>query len=331
MHNLPLAFPNIVPDGLPELEGEPVYDPDIHLALLPPMAKTTLAELGYSAEEIAQCPSPIAISGPFRLLSDEGVRVVLDLCRRLSPYARGATRIERFVRQSVYRSRFLRDFCSCPRVTAFLSEVLECPMAPHTMPSQWGHINYAPETLGRAVDRWHHDTLQIDYVMMVTDPKTYRGGRFQYFIGTKADAAELAKAGQKDMPPERVVVPEMPAAGWAVLMQGNMVVHRGAALEEPAERITLVSGYVPLEIGLPDLSRLDDLRVVDPPNIILPEWVRHKTWRARGNLDKLLADLPFTGDRARLIGMLKVAVADIDAVIRDLEDESEAREHFYTG
>jgi hypothetical protein len=331
MQNLPLSFPTTRPAGLPEFEDEPRYDPAVHLALVPPTERLTLAELGYTAEEIAQCPSPIAISGPFRLLSDEGVRVVLDLCRRLSPYARGAERIERFVRQSVYRSRFLRAFCSCPVVSAFMSDILECPLSPHTMPSQWGHINYAPETLGRPVDRWHHDTLQVDYVMMVTDPRTHRGGRFQYFLGTKADAAELARAGHRDYPPENVVAPEFPGAGWAVLMQGNMVVHRGGALEEPAERITLVNGYVPLEIGLPDLSRLDDLRVVDPPDIILPEWVRHKAWRARGRLDKLLADLPFTGDRATLVGLLKDAMADIDAAIRDLEDDREAREHYYTG
>ncbi|MGF1627581.1 MAG: hypothetical protein ACFCVH_22105 [Alphaproteobacteria bacterium] len=330
MQNLPLAFPIIVPGDLPELEGEPVYDPAIHLALEPPAHKLALADLGYSGEEIAQCPSTIAISGPFRLLSDEGVRVVLDICRRLSPYARGAERIERFVRQSVYRSRFLRAFCSCPQVTAFMADILECPLSPHTMPSQWGHINYAPETLGRPIDRWHHDTLQIDYVLMVTDPRTFRGGRFQYFMGTKAEAAELAQ-GKADYPPEKVIVPELPAAGWGVVMQGNMVVHRGGALEAPAERITLVNGYVPLEIGLPDFSRLDDLRVVDPPNIILPEWVRHKAWRARGGLDKLLADLPFTGDRTTLIGLLRGAMGDIEAAIRDLEDESEAREHFYTG
>lgn len=330
MQNLPLSFPTILPTDLPELADEPRYDPRVHLALQAPLHKTMLADLGYSGEEIAQCPSTVAISGPFRLLSEEGVSVVLDICRQLSPFARGAQRIERFVRQSVYRSRFLREFCSCPHVTAFMADVLECPLSPHTMPSQWGHINYAPETLNRPIDRWHHDTLQIDYVMMVTDPKSFRGGRFQYFMGTKAEAADLAR-DKADYPTDRVIMPDLPAAGWAVLMQGNMVVHRGGALEEPAERVTLVNGYVPLEIGLPDFSRLDDLRAVDPANIILPEWVRHKAWRARGSLDKLLADLPFTGDRQALIGLLRHAMGDIEAAISDLEDESEAHEHFYTG
>lgn len=330
MRNLPLGFPSVLPANLPELADEPRYDPSVHLALQPPAHKTTLADLGYDGAAIAECPSTIAISGPFRLLSDEGVAVVLDICRRLSPFARGAERIERFVRQSVYRSRFLRDFCGCPIVNAFMSQVLECPLSPHTMPSQWGHINYASKTPGRPIDRWHHDTLQVDYVMMVTDPKTFRGGRFQYFMGTKAEAAELAK-GKADYPADRVIVPELPAAGWGILMQGNMVVHRGGALDEPAERITLVNGYVPLEVGLPDLSRLDDLRVVDPPEIILPEWVRHKAWRARGGLDKLLADLPYTSDRQALIALLRNAMGDIEAAIRDLEDESEAREQYYTG
>ena len=330
MHNHPLPFPTLLPDTLPALEGEPTYDPAVHLNLVSPCNKLSLADLGYTGDEIAQCPSSVAISGPFRLLSDDGAAAVLDICRRLAPFARGAQRIERFVRQSVYRSRFLRDFCGCPQVTAFMADILECPLSPHTMPSQWGHINYAPETLGRPIDRWHHDTLQIDYVMMVTDPRTVKGGRFQYFVGTKTEAAALA-AGTSDYPADRVIAPEIPGPGWGIVMQGNMVVHRGGALNEPAERISLVNGYVPLEIGLPDLSRLDDLRVVDPPEILLSEWVRHKAWRARGRVDKLLSDLPYTADRQILIALLRGAVDDIDAAIRDLEDESEPHEHYYTG
>ncbi|MEZ5667804.1 MAG: hypothetical protein R3F55_10300 [Alphaproteobacteria bacterium] len=137
------------------------------------------------------------------------------------------------------------------------------------MPAQLGHINYAPADLNRAVDRWHHDTLGFDYVLMVNDPASFAGGRFQYFMGTKAEAAALAAEG-REPPADRVVSPHFPGAGWAVLQQGNMVVHRGGRLEKPAERITFINGYVARDISKPDPSRLSDLTVWDPPHVVYP-------------------------------------------------------------
>ena len=37
------------------------------------------------------------------------------------------------------------------------------------MPVQLGHLNYQPSKLEEAVDKWHHDTIPLDYVMMVSD------------------------------------------------------------------------------------------------------------------------------------------------------------------
>ncbi|MEZ5667805.1 MAG: hypothetical protein R3F55_10305 [Alphaproteobacteria bacterium] len=108
MQNIPLPFPAALPASLPELDDEPVYDPAVHLALEPPTHKVGLADLGYGAEEIALCPSAVAISGPFRLLSEEGAAVVLDICRRLAPFARGAVRIER----SCARASIARASCA---------------------------------------------------------------------------------------------------------------------------------------------------------------------------------------------------------------------------
>jgi len=37
------------------------------------------------------------------------------------------------------------------------------------------------EGFGYGIDKWHYDTLQVDYVMFVTDPNEVEGGEFQYF------------------------------------------------------------------------------------------------------------------------------------------------------
>lgn len=39
------------------------------------------------------------------------------------------------------------------------------------MPVHLGRLNYEPTDLSAAVDKWHHDTISLDYVMMVSDPR----------------------------------------------------------------------------------------------------------------------------------------------------------------
>lgn len=94
-----------------------------------------LADLGYSKSEIATKATPVAATEPFQLLSDEGAEILLDTTRRLRPFARAAgDRIENMVRGGCYRSRWLRDLCTSPEITAHLSEIYGIPIAPHAMP-----------------------------------------------------------------------------------------------------------------------------------------------------------------------------------------------------
>lgn len=326
----PLLFPRSFPEGYGPLDDDEEFVPSRHLALEPCAERITLADLGYTPEEIAACASPVAVSGVFRVLSDEGVEVLRRICRSLETTAVRGQRIAKMVRGAAYRSRFVRGLCLSPEVTAFCSQVFETELAPHTMPAQLGHINYAPEDLSRAVDRWHHDTLGFDYVLMVNDPNTFKGGRFQYFLGTKAEAAELGAAG-KEPPTDRVVSPHFPGAGYALVQQGNMVVHRGGRLEEPAERITFINGYVAREVGKPDPSRLSDLKVWDPPHVVYPEWARHKAWLARAKLDAAIDRMPYTDDRAALVAHLRAAIADVEDAIGDLTSDAPPGEVWYAG
>jgi hypothetical protein len=326
----PMTFPSRTPVDMDPVAEAVVFDPRRHLALERPVRAVPLEALGYSEEDIAACPSRVAITAPFRLLSDEGASALLEVCRQLRLHRVSCERIENMVRGGTYRSRFLRDLCLCPEVTAFLSDVFGAPLAPHTMPLQLGHLNFAPDDLSRAVDKWHHDTVGIDYVMMVSDPATVRGGAFQYFLGTKTEAAALA-AEDRTPPEDRVVSVPFARPGEVVLMQGNMVVHRGARLEQPTERITMVNAYVPRAIGLPDPTRFPDLRKVDPHHVLFPEWARHNAWLARGKLDRLIEELPFTTDRAAIIAALREAVSDIDHAITDLEDETDSGLVHYGG
>ncbi len=327
--NTPINFPNTLPDGYHYIDNEPTYDPNIHLALEFPKDSHTLHDLGYSQEEIDKCPTDYGVSGVTRLLSDEGVRVLMQTAQSLRKYASsGGERIQYLLRGCVYRSKFLRDLCLCPKVSEFLSQIYGIPVAPHSIPLHLGHFNFAPDDLTRAVDKWHIDTIGFDYVMMVSDPNQQVGGRFQYFLGTKKEIQEI-KDNNQSIPEDRIISPEFPGPGYIIVMQGNMVVHRGAKLEQPFDRVTMVNGYVPLDLESVDPSHFSDLKTVDPHQLLFPEWARHKAWLSKGKLNQIIEELPFTDDRELIINKLKSAIKDVETAIKDISDTSEGEQNFY--
>lgn len=291
---------DVLPRGFERFGAEPVFDPSKHLALERPEVIYDLADLGYSAEEIASCPSSFGASSVFRVLSEEGVACLYDTVKRLEAFERSNARIQRCVRGGVYRSKFLQDLCLSPDIAAFMSDIAGIDLLPHTIPHQLGHLNYAPKEVGEDVDKWHVDTLRFDYVMFVTDPTQNEGGAFQYFKGTKHEIAALKAAG-KAVPAEKIVAPAMPGAGYAVLQQGNMVVHQAKGLTAVGERVTMVNGYVTKDTRFPDYSRFDQLALIDPPEVIRAEYARHMAFQGKRIMDARLSEPGFDGEQGDVV------------------------------
>lgn len=329
-HHPTVPFPDELPPGYEWFTDEPEFDPDRHLALEEPAEVIALHDLGYTAEETATKATSIAASSPFRVLSDDGAEVMLATARRLRSFVKPAgNRIERTVRGGCYRSRWLRDFCLSDDVTRHLAAVYGTDIAPHPMPHHLGHLNYEPSSIDTAVDKWHHDTLPLDYVLAVTDPHLTPGGRFEYFLGTKSEAAELAARGERP-PADRVVAPEFAGPGYAIALHGDMVVHRGGPLTAEAERITMVNGYVALDPERDDQSRSADLIGVDDPLCLYAEWAKFAAWRSRGRLDRLIADLDFTDDVHAVTDDLEAAIADVAQAVAEMRSGARPAAHYET-
>ncbi len=323
-----VPFPAMPPAGYVWFEDEPVFDPAKHLALEMPNTIRYLDEFGYAAEEIKTKASRVAVSSPFRVLSAEGAAVLLASARRLRQHAISCERIENMVRGGCYRSRFLRDLCIDPSLTQLMCDIYQTDVAPHTMPLHLGHMNFTPEDLSKAVDKWHHDTLPLDFVMMVTDPTQLSGGQFEYFVGTKHEMALLAQAG-KTPPPARVAAPAFMGPGYAIALHGDMVVHRGAKLNAPGERISMVNGYVSTNTALDDQHRHKDLTLVDDPEALYAEWAKHSAWRAKERLATLVHEMAFTADRQAAADQLEEAVRDVMQTIAEMRDERPHDMHHY--
>ena len=323
-----VPFPDTQPSGYDWLDDEPVFDPDRHLQLEAPTEIVLLADLGYSPEEIATKATPVAASSPFRMLSDEGAAIMLDLARRLRAYATAAgDRIESMTRGACYRSRWLRDLCISQDVTAHLEAIYGIEIAPHAMPVHLGHLNYEPSRIDTAIDKWHHDTLPLDFVMTVTDPADVAGGRFEYFLGTKHEAAELAARGETP-PPERIVAPDFPGPGYAIALHGDMVVHRAGPLSELTERISMVNGCVAMDTSRDEQSRSADLIVVDDANALYAEWAKFAAWRTHGRLGALMDEIEFDADPEVVARHLEAAVADVNQAIVEMRAGARELDHY---
>ncbi len=319
------------PPGFEWFDDEPVFDPAVHLQLEAPELIRTLDEFGYTEDEVACTASPVAATSAFRMLSAEGAAVMLAVARRLESFAEANPRIERSVRSGCHRSRWLRDLCISPEVTEHLCSIYSVDVAPHPITSQLGHLNYAPAEVGTAVDKWHHDTLALDYVMMVADPIVLDGGDFEYFVGTKAEVATFADRGERP-PADRCVSVQWPGAGFAVALHGNMVVHRGGPLHQAGERISMVNGYITTDVRVDDQTRNVDLFHVDEPVTLAREWARYAAWRSRRRLDVLIEDF----DRADAVAdpieaaqRLAHATHDVDVAIADLRRTDRPEIHHY--
>ena len=323
-----MPFPETQPGGYEWFDGEPVFDPEHHLQLEEPDEVIMLADLGYEQAEIDTKATPVAASSPFRILSDEGAAVMLGVARRLRSFARPAgNRIERMTRSGCYRSRWLRDLCISQQVSDHLQRIYGTAIAPHPMPVHLGHINYEPSRIEAAIDKWHHDTIPLDYVMTVTDPATVPGGRFEYFLGTKHEAADLA-AQDRTPPPERTEAPEFAGSGYAIALHGDMVVHRAAPLVKSKERISMVNGYVALDTTLDDQSRTADLIIVDDHESLWTEWAKMAAWRSGERLQSLIAGLEFNRDRDAVIADLESAVVDVQQAIEEMRAGERMTEHY---
>lgn len=212
-----------------------------------------------------------------------------------------------------------------------MSGLCGIPLLPHTIPHQLGHLNYNPETVGENVDKWHVDTLRIDYVMFVTDPQSVEGGEFQYYQGTKEEFLARKKAGQP-LDETKVVSPDMPGPGYAILQQGNMVVHRAKGLLAAGERITMVNGYVPRDVRFPDFSRFDQLSLVDPAHVVGTEYLRHRQWMMRERLNAQLEASEFHADTDAMADDLTAMARDMDEVAAQLRAAGQSEvEHFGDG
>jgi len=114
----PINLDNL-PDGFELINDKVLFDPKKHLQLEKPNEIYSLKDLGYSEKIINDSPVDFAATSVFRILSDEGSQILLDVTKKLEKFTTSSQRIARNVRGGVYRSKFLRDLCLSDEIRLF--------------------------------------------------------------------------------------------------------------------------------------------------------------------------------------------------------------------
>lgn len=309
------------PPGYERVRCDISWDAD-YLELVPPESVTLLEEWGPKAAGSAL--SPVAITSPFRFLNDEGIRILQRICAELKLSTSGDERIAKRVRGSVYRSEFLAGMYSDPALLEFLSGLAQVRLEEHPISHHAIHINYAPDELERNVDQWHRDAVAFDYVLMVSDPRPMKGGRFEYFLGPVEEGKELLEGA--GLPPGRIAAPEFPGPGWAVFQQGHRVLHRAARLDQRYERTTLVGSYHAVHPEIDDPTDLGTTIGADGREIALVEWARYAARVAARKLERFATTkTDFSLSHEELKQALRESVADVEDALAAFEREEEGR------
>jgi hypothetical protein len=311
------------PPGYETVQADVGWD-ERYLRLEAPARVWALDELGQAVAG-PNALSPLAITSPFRVLSDEGVEVLRAIAEELRSLASGSERIPKRIRGVLYRSAFVRGLYADRTFLEFLRGLAQAPLEPHPATHHALQFNFAPEDLSKNVDQWHRDVVSFDFVLMVSDPRPMKGGRFEYFAGPVEEGRELLANGS-GLPEERVVKVEFPGAGWAVLQQGHRVLHRAARLEEHYPRITMVCSYYTPHPTLEDPTELATLRKVDGREIALVEWSRYAAVVAARRLERFAeTKTDFRRPLEDVQKALRESIAGVEEAVAAFESEDEGR------
>jgi hypothetical protein len=272
---------------------ELVWNDEKHLQLgRPSEVKTLDGDFGYDGRFVKMLPSNFGFTSPFRILSEEGSRVLDHVLPAMDKYAKSSSRIPRMVRGATFRSEFLNRMAHSTEILRLVSNLAGCEVIFHPMKIHQLHIDLIPTSTMKPVDRWHCDTTPFVLIIFCTDPNAYMGGELQYFDGTREEGTALL-ASNGDLPTDRVVSVGRQEKGYGVLLQGWRVFHRESPVLFGDSRTTIAYSFYPRNVlsleACTHLSQTYD--PVDPLHVILSDWVRFRAWKVMRRMEMLQEEL----------------------------------------
>jgi hypothetical protein len=305
--------------GHPEFEldpDEPVYDPDIHLSLMEPEFVVLLDKF----ERVSKAPKlerpaaangdgQLAYTGPFRVLSDEGYRVLRMILQREQVHQKGDDIVSNHIRSCGYRSKWIQDFNRCPRVRNHLSNIIgDVHLIPVAFQLYYSQVNIGVAN-GVNVTQYHCDSVPYVLILLASDTSQTVGGELQLMECEPKEAFRIIEQYKGDVPDEYLQTINYGGVNSCVLMQGNRIAHRVTPIDSCSEpRITVVNSYITTNPFATDYARYSFYQNETTATL---EYAMHKTWRANGQMLELTtADHPYP-TRDQVIERLTMAIGEL--------------------
>ncbi|KAI0834690.1 hypothetical protein F5Y06DRAFT_306580 [Hypoxylon sp. FL0890] len=238
------------------------FDPEKHLQFEPPSSVLTWEDLGYPKDHGI---SPIAVCQPFRLFSDDAIqqmRAEIFQQEVMENYRASSTIAAMQVRGYAEKhAPFIYAAWKHPKTLELLSKVAGIDLS-IKVDHEIGHLNFAvkpddkppeanPEiptaqySKEREVVGWHYDSYPYSCVTMLSDGTNMVGG----------ETVMQLKNGQ-------VLKLDKPKLGYAVVLQGRYVLHKGLTASGGKERISMVTSLWPRSPFVKDETFLTNIRTV---------------------------------------------------------------------
>jgi len=300
-----------------DVTDEPKFDPKVHLALEYPAHLTRLPDFKKVKTMKGQQPGSLAYSQPVRLISDEGVRILRSIIKRERPNELVPTRGSRTsLRGLYYRSPFIRDLQSHPKVLELLSAMAGEQLVPSHFNNSTPQVNISIPGMGGAAEFWHWDSVSYVANFLLNDPEGMEGGDFEIIKLQKKTGMEALCAGTlaKDKVEKLVYGPP----GTMVLAQGSEILHHVTPIKSKQERIVMILCFCPANVFKPDKMVLCVEEQEDSSHgnteIAAYEFFRGKAWVCGQALTGMASKVPHTENRQKLADRLRSVSHELERV-----------------
>ncbi|CAF1015025.1 unnamed protein product [Didymodactylos carnosus] len=306
-------------DKYPYWEDEPKYNASLHLNIVEP---EFVVLLNNNFQHVKQTPtinfeqgiykSQLAYTAPFRLLSDEGYKVLKSIIKREFVNCESDQRLPNRIRHIGYRSKWIRDFNRCPVVLEFLTKLSGSnePLMATTLKSSYSHTNIGLADPTKNVDQWHVDSVPYVIIILTCDMTNTIGGELQLIEREKQEALKLVAEYNGDIPDEYVQNIDFGGAGSVIFMQGCEIAHRvKPVLSSTEPRITVVNSYMSRNPFVTEKTRYQTFMHESTCDY---EFTLHKAWRAREQLKALMMYDKEWPTKEDLIKRLNLVITELE-------------------
>jgi hypothetical protein len=260
----------------------------------------------------------VAYSRPFRILSDEGIKLAREAidcnheklgisCERSAFYLRGLG----------FVSNWHKEFVDHPEVIQLINSITRDKLTPSSLTRNISHTNIGKVASGKPIDKWHTDSCDYAMVIILSDITDMNGGELRVLQcpdasggnGTESTFKTLQSNG---IPEDLVETIKYTGAGYAIIMQGSKILHSVNEVFSAREpRISLVNSYMTCRSFMPDMTRFSTFVDEDGMDILALEYARGKAWRIKGQMKYILHEANLSNKPQELSVILRTAAQEL--------------------